>query len=171
MKPLKTRTSRRFRRNKREYVWTTSLLLSQTLTTTRVIIPLVIPDEWERGTVGSFQKGAVLQRIMGWISVIPFGTTTNASSIAGVILVNDFDETPGDPLVVADYADEDIFWSFGHQSGTSAADANEVYTQQVDIRSKRKLDTSRVVNLLLNSNTSAPEWRYSLMLRGLVQLP
>lgn len=171
MKPLKTRSSRRFRRGKREYIWCTSLLLSQTLTTTRLIIPIVLPQEWERSSGVSFQKGAVLQRIMGWISVIPFGTTTSASTMAGMILINDVDETPGDPTLVADYVDEDIFWTFGHSSGTTAADANEVLTQQVDIRSKRKLASNQVVNLLLNGNTAAPEWRYSLCLRALVALP
>lgn len=167
------RRARRFRREKREYIWSTTLLTTETLTTTVQNVPLVVPAEWQRDGVSAtaYQKGCVLLRIVGWFACIPLGTPTNPSTLAAMISKIDLEEVPPDPYVVTDYTDEDVFWTTGAIAGTVASIANSAHFEHVDIRSKRKLTSSDIIILTLQGDTTAPEWRYSLCLRALLQLP
>lgn len=192
------RRSRRFRRGKREFIWTSVIAPEIALTQTSVgapswpadVMQLVLPADWERGTL-SMQKGAVLLRIVG---DVVFYSDTNGGGLAAlraanqrfnslVILKRDVgnsaavDFLAGTPPAL----DEDVLhaesgrfdWFFENTPTLSWANGVNQTHFKLDVRTKRKLTTNDqiVMGLLTLRENLDTDVAASVQLRSLVQLP
>jgi len=171
-----SRTSRRFRRAKKEYVWCSSILSAQAVSTSTISVPLVEAAEWERGSSGSYQKGATLLAIRGWLHLAPrpINTVDGAGYVSIVKL--DFDEAASAPSAIAEYQEEDILWCGGinllsNAAGTANDASQDGHHYELNIGSRRKLESRDVIQLQLQTNVTTAQMRVSGLIRALVALP
>lgn len=169
---------------KKEWVWIQSLNLGT------VLAPgasqrqaLVIGADWDRTVGASFEKGAVLTRMVGTISVCH---DTYAS--AGLVAISqvpwyigktdvDFAATLGVANALVSYADTDVLQTGLFQimkgagvASTPSAYALEAATHRIDVKVKRKLTSEDSITLVATNNGTV-SIAISIMMRCLVQLP
>ena len=145
--------------------------MAENVALSSVVTEAVIVDsaEWQ-GAGTSFQR-ATLLRIRGWLSVCHDAQDASAGSFFAAIYVVDAGVLPISPLNAALYTDEDVIWTGGWQSATFGAGAVETripHVFDVDVKSMRKIETSREVRLTIVS-TVGLDGRFSCLLRGLVR--
>lgn len=190
--PSRTRrSSRRFRRGKREVIWTSVVFEG----VTPDVAPgtnssLVLPADWVRNTgSSSFQKGCVLERIRGYVTVHrDQGFATETTGIAGVTVYGviwkseeEEDFAANDWSQSSPYNDEDILWTDGWTlqgasnvpSGTPVqqlvpAEPHQFY---VDVKTRRKLTSDDQIVFTMQAGNAAPGAEYSGVLRCLLTLP
>lgn len=169
---------------KKEWIWVQSLNLGTTLAPgTSVRQALVIGADWDRTVGASFEKGAVLTRMVGSIHCIP-----DLAPTGGVITVFtwpwyiaktdvDFAATLlGSNNLVA-YADTDILQTGllmgikgAGAANTPSAWVEEAWNQRVDVKVKRKLTSEDSITLVATNNGPS-SLSVSVMFRCLIQLP
>lgn len=188
--PSKTRrSSRRFRRGKREVLWASIVFEN----VSAAVAPgtnsaLVLPSDWVRNTGGgAFQKGCVLERVRGWIDVHATGVAvtdsvgTVAESVYFALWKSEEEEdfAGNDWSASAVYNDEDLLWTGGvGWSGSTNLPAAGVQLQQprhktleIDVKAKRKLDSDTQIVFTAQSGAVTPQAVYSGVLRALLTLP
>ena len=161
---------------KRDLIWCTTridqLILDDALLSSTTILS---PAEWEASTTG-FDRGTVL-RIVGWLNAVQgaVGTFASQTMLAMYIIKNSSAATSAfSPLNAASYDSSDVLWSWGElvQSGTLQADKGRLtYTLPIDIKSKRKISSADVLQLVTAMDVDAagaPTYALSGMLRVLV---
>jgi len=183
------RRSRRFRRQKREYIWVCVNVLRdlQNLNGVADAFPIVVRDDWARDPTRSttLEKGAVLLRVTGDIRV---STDNNAGTYAPagsnfVWAIGKFDEDDTHALDLAtDFFNEDWLqlragtcWPTA--SSASLSPVPFALFPGVDIRVKRKLTTEDEIRLVFagyeydgtSSTTNKLAMNYEF--RSLIQLP
>lgn len=190
------RSSKRFRRAKREYIWITTLTegpgLTQTPNTALVwpydILPLVLPADWERGQQTGLQKGCTLLRIVGSLTVFSDSNGGGLGALRGVnqrfnsmiVLKRDKDDTSVlDALAGA--LDEDILhqemrridWFFDNTATQSWATGTPHAFFPIDIRAKRRLTSQDQIELGVASvrENLDTDCNMSLQVRALLMLP
>lgn len=188
--PSRTRRStRRGRIAKREVLWATIVLDNVAIPAAPgVDLSLVLPSDWVRNNnATSFQKGAVLERVRGWIDLAHGGLyATDAAGIGtetvyAVVWKSDEEEdvSANDWGAAPTYNDEDLLWVGGAVfPGSENAPAAGTFLQQpqvkhleFDIKSRRKLDSDTVISFTLQSGSGAPASNASGVLRALITLP
>lgn len=168
------RRSRGPRVGKRETIWCSSIITTQQITEAVQTIPLVEPEEWLRGSLPSYQKGATLLAIRGWIYCqrgITSAVTTNGALYMSIVKM-DLEEPVSNPAAVTEYQEEDILWCGGYQTIFDVVpmiDSGHYF--DLNVRAKRKLEASHVINLEMASNLSTVDFRVSGLVRALVMLP
>lgn len=189
------RSHRRFRRGKKEYIWITqqSTGVPQLEGTTTFYDILVAPEDWAQGegaSTANFQRGAVLERIRGWISVAPdqgalsedtilrqcWTGSIAKTSISALEEWVDLGLTFG-PALQGWYNEADILWTHGYAiTGGQApvvTDSKCGQTVQIDVPVKRKLTSQDVIVWATQEGVGNIELdaRLSYVLRALVSLP
>lgn len=169
---------------KKEWIWVQSLNLATQLPPGQnVRQALVIGADWDRTVGASFEKGAVLTRMVGTVQAIP-----DAAPTGGVVTVYtlpwyiaktdvDFAATLLGANNLVAYADTDILQTGLIMGIKGAAAVNtpsswveEAWNQRLDIKVKRKLTSEDSITLVLTNNSPSAA-SVSVMFRCLVQLP
>lgn len=182
------RSSRRARvaPKKRELIWVSTVFQGRAfgVTTAEVPAPLVAAVDWARST-SNFERGCTLLAIRGWLSVVYSNTSTSTQPNWYMSIFKadeDQDHTALNWTVGAAYGSEDILYVDGGASlygSMTPADATPQITdlgniklsRQIDIRTKRKLDTDEVIWCAFATPSAAQDWIVSGVLRCLLQLP
>lgn len=173
-----TRSSRRFRRAKRELIWATVLMdnVAANVAGAGSSTALVLPVDWQRSA--NFEKGAVLLGIRGWYS-FTYGNTSTVQlptvffSIAKMAV----DEVNQDWTVSTPYNGEDVLYTDGVSLGGPAVlsfagmPPSINLARQLEVKAKRKLDTDAAIVLNFQSPTAAEDWFITGVFRSLIQLP
>lgn len=140
---------------------------------------LLQPSDWQVAATRSFER-ATLLRIVGWLSFKQVTTVAGANAaLYAMILKMATAEANVDPTIITNYDDKDILWTHGAMFHGSDANTNldsasmielAVNTHRVDVRVKRKVDSSEKIQLEMASvsGTSAPGWECTGILRCLV---
>ena len=156
------RSSRRFSRGKKHYMWTSVLIGANAAAAIGVqdLSPIVANTDWASG---SGLDNATLIRIRGWFSVAQDAATDGA--VMAYIGLFDNDETPPSPETGSTYTDEVILWTDGFQYEASTTSQQ---TFHVDVKAKRKFTSGQSVILNVLAKTTA--MRISGVCRALIQL-
>lgn len=186
------RSSKRFRRAKREYVWTSTFSAGPGLTQGGTVfdeVTIVSPLDWQRGQIpaAGVQKGAVVVRIVGdvWFFQDPSGDVANLRSINNDlctvgVLKRDQDDTSVLDINTDALAEDwmhleqvriDTFYT---PTATLTAGWGQPNARvHLDMRVKRKLTTEDVIKLCLlaERRNLDTEVNASFLLRSLIQLP
>jgi len=116
-----------------------------------------------------FQRYTLL-RIRGWLAVSKaIGATADAGFM--MIYVTDADSATDDPSVAATYTDEDILWTGGYEFSpfvVGALEPSQNVRIDIDVKSMRKIDTSRDVRFAFTQNLNGST-TVSGVLRALVR--
>ena len=156
-----------FRRPRRgtkpKYLWTSAVLLNQTVLSTVTSTEIVRPDDWERGAT-SFER-ATLVAIRGWFCVFPIATTTE--TWFAYIGLYDEDEASSLADLVATYDTEDILATYGG-SQFSNGSIQERFNMQVNVKANRKITSATHIRMVTTGNAGGV-YQMSGVLRGLVK--
>lgn len=187
---MRRRFGRRFRAQKREFIWVSTFVTADLQVTTGVCdeFPLVQRTDWTRdpNNTETLEKGAVLTRIVGDIRVRTengSGTVSpaGASYCLGIRKVDEDDATVLDLGV--DFFQEDWMWvkggSIPPNNATSSAYAPQPNWrhESIDIRVKRKLTSEDEVRFAFGgfeangNDTGTTLLAVDYFFRALVQLP
>jgi len=173
-----TKGARRFRRAKRELIWTTTLFdnVAANVAGGGSSTSLVAAVDWVRGN--NFEKGAVFLGMRGWYQITYSSTSTSANPTAWLAVSKvDRDEVNQDITVAAFYNSEDILYCDGLSLGGPASlsfagvPPSPNPAKQIEVKAKRKLDSESVIQLSFQTPTAAEDWLLSGVFRSLVQLP
>lgn len=173
-----TRGTRRFRRAKRELIWTSTLFdnVAANLAGAGSSTTLVGAVDWVRGN--NFEKGAVLLGIRGWYQVTYSSTSTSVNPTFFLAISKvDRDEVNQDITLGAFYNSEDILYTDGGSLGGPSAFSiaglppSPNVARQLEVKAKRKLDSESVIQLSFQTPTAAEDWLITGVFRSLVQLP
>jgi len=159
---MRSRTRRRFTRGTRTLksgIWIPALV-NFSATETSGNQTLIDPTDWEQQFGGNAFERATLTRIVGWIG---YNQTANATAggqtiINCMILKRAFAESAAaDPVLLTELGERDILRVFGRPLATTAATATPSVqiVDQIDIKTKRKLDSSEVIDIVGRVNTDA----------------
>ena len=155
---------------RRNYVWTSVILESVTVTTgVPVKAVIVTPDEWQASTTGF--KRATLVCIRGWLSVNPLLSTTDFGVCFMAIVVQEEGASLVGPDNVLAYNEGNVLWTAGCAFGANGAALEQAQSVafDVDVKAKRRIDSGEVVQLVFVGSI-ANTAQISGVLRGLVQL-
>lgn len=143
-------------RRKRDLIWVTAAFSVSAVAGVPGDTNLVQANQWQPNVNTSFDR-AVLLRIVGWLSfrqTADAPTSTAFPAMYGAI----YKQVPAvsfDPAAVAGYDDTDILYTFGEmlkETGESeATDFRAWRHRQIDLRVKRKLDSSEAIQLSINT--------------------
>jgi len=170
-----SRSFRRFSRGKRDYIWCTTRV-DQTIADDELlsITTLVSPSDWEASTTG-FDRGTIVA-IRGWLNIAQMASATNAdqSTVMSYIAKNSSAaSTAFTPLTAASYDSTDVMWCTGTVLAASVAGdrARLDTTVQLDVRTKRKIDSSEVLQIVsaMDIDTASPTAAICGIVRVLVQ--
>lgn len=188
-----SKSSRRFRRGKRNLIWT-SVLFEQVVfsAVNGTTSPLVAAVDWVRGTGATFEKGAVLLGIRGWLVVnaqqvaMAGGSAPGAVGEFGSLIIwkgeEDEDLTLHDWGTATPYNDEDILWT----GGVATDDIGNISTGTVaspylsrggtqyfnlEIKTKRKLNSDDVINLTACHVSGGIAQTFCGVVRSLIEVP
>lgn len=173
-----TKGLRRFRRAKRELIWTTTLFdnVAANVAGGGSSTALVAAVDWVRGN--NFEKGAVLLGMRGWYQITYSSTSTNPNPTAWLAISKvDRDEVNQDVTVAAFYNSEDVLYTDGVALGGPAAISFAGLppslnpARQLEVKAKRKLDSESIVQLSFQTPSAAEDWLITGVFRSLVQLP
>lgn len=176
-----TRATRRFKRNKREMIWTSTVLenVNAGVTTASIPFPLVLGSDWARNSSASFERGATLLGIRGWYQIGYQATSTiGAPTCYLVIHKGELDEDPSlsNWTGAAAYNNEDVLFTDGRHydflSGTSPATqaGSGLPSQQLEVRSKRKLNSDDTIDLSFVTPSANQDWSISGVFRALIAI-
>lgn len=170
------RSSRRFRRGKRELIWTTiaGQSIAAALPGANLPLSLVLPVDWVRGT--NFERGAVLQGIRGWYQVGYAATSTSVSPNWFLSIVkHEVDEvtTGQDWTTAGPYNGEDVLYTDGgHMETVTATPSGNLHlSRQLEVRTKRKLTSDDFIGVNFMSPSAAQDWTIGFVIRALIALP
>jgi len=171
-----SRSVRRFSRGGKDYIWCTTRVDQVVLDDELVSIStLLSPSDWEASTTG-FDRGTLVS-IRGWLSTQQgaAGTTNDATLMAMYVVKNSSAAASTfSPLLASSYDNSDVLWSSGLMvTGTPIRDNSRmaISTQQIDIKSKRKVSSGDVIQLVsaMDIDTASPTMFVGGFLRCLVQ--
>jgi len=142
-------------RVKKDYVWkTSSIALTGTGAGAAQYTTILTPADWQVGSTG-FERATVLA-IRGWLYFTNVVLGSNFPGSYAAIYKGSVTEAPSfDPRAIATYDAYDILRVFGAPGARAAVTtaSDEVpHVQHVDIKSKRKVDSSE--NLLFAFGTA-----------------
>jgi len=172
---MRSRSVRRFSRGKRDYIWCTSRIDQAIIDDEGLSIStLVSPSDWEASTTG-FDRGTLVA-IRGWLatSQAANGTTADQTMVAMYIAKNNSAAASAfSPLLASAYDSTDILWCSGTLiQSTAAGERGRLDTTlQLDIKAKRKISSSDVIQLVtaMDVDTVSPTFFVSGIVRCLVQ--
>jgi len=171
-----SRSSRRFSRGKKDYIWCTTRVDQPVLDDeTLFITTLVSPSDWVASSTG-FERGTIVA-IRGWLCVSQLASGTNADGTILAMYIAKNASTAASafsPLSAASYDTTDIMWCDGASMLASVAGDRshpESATRQLDVRAKRKIDSSEVLQLVsaMDIDTASPTAQVSGIVRTLIQ--
>jgi len=168
---MASRRGRRFSAVKRQMIWTAVQLDGAVLTSAGTAADIVAPADWT--AIGGFEKGAVLQRIRGCVSVSTAVVTTLSARCWMMICKINGAETVPLPQAVGSYVLEDVLWQSNALFIQTAANAATIQPVQfdVDVKSKRRLDTNSLITFVIQGTGTAGALAANVLLRGLVAKP
>jgi len=166
---------RTFRRGKRDFIWCTSRIDQSIIDDEGLSIStLVSPSDWEASTTG-FDRGTLVA-IRGWLFAHQGAVATAADQtmVAMYIAKNNSSAASAfSPLLASAYDSTDILWCAGAllQSSLSGDRSTLSHGIQLDVKSKRKISSSDVIQLVtaMDIDTAAPTYFVSGIVRCLVQ--
>jgi len=164
---------RRFARKPKDLVWVTTLTENTIPESTLTEVQLVSAGTWE-ANANNFER-ATLLRIVGYISIAQSAASTSGepTGLYLAIAKQGLGETANfDPGTAGDYDVTDVMWCYGVAASATAQRQASTWsnTLPVDIRVKRKLDSSEKISLfmIMGSDAATPAWNYQLCLRALI---
>jgi len=158
------------KRGPKNNVWSVLVLEDVAISTTTIESAIVAPADWSGVTGTGFEKGTLL-RIRGWLGFTLSQTSAAQTTLFGMIYVTDANDVVHSPALAASYATEDVLWSWGQiwpTGNASALEKNATLSVPVDVKSMRKIDSSKQVRLALIVSTTSGVL-ISGVLRGLVR--
>lgn len=162
-------TTRTFRSTsrKQDVKWATpSIGLDQNvLQSANLQSQLLVDADWD--TLIAFERVTLL-RIRGWIA-FSSQISTAACGVVGAIWKMPAAVTVPSPLLAASYDVTDTLWTGGAQFAATASNNGQTWRQDIDIKTKRKLDPEDSIGLALRATTAAASVRASWFLRCLWQ--
>jgi len=160
------------RRSNQDLLWVPNSIAVTVSEAVQSDVVLLTPGDWQVGLTQSFERCTLL-RIVGWLITVQTaaGTDANFSALYMAIwkggLLDVFD-----PTLIGDYDDHDILWTAGTNIGSSATQSINApkWPGFIDIRTKRKVDSSEEVILSghINTDTATPAATMVGVLRCLV---
>jgi len=169
------RSFRRFSRGKRDYIWCTTRVDQVVLDDENLsIATLAAPSDWVASSTG-FDRGTIVA-IRGWLQVLQLASATNGDGTCVAMYIAKNASTASSafsPLTAASYDVTDVMWCAGTALAASVAGdrARLDTTIQLDVRVKRKIDASEVLQLVtaMDIDTASPTAQVSGIVRTLVQ--
>jgi len=156
----------------KDWVWVTTLTENTIGESTLTEVQLVSAGTWE-ANANNFER-CTLHRIVGYLSLAQSAAATagEATGLYLAIAKQGLGETANfDPGTAADYDVTDVMWTWGCVAQATVSDAKPMSnTIPIDIRVKRKLDSSEKISLfmIMGSDAASPSWKYQLCLRALI---
>jgi len=167
------RRARSFTRKAKDWVWVTSTTQGLVAESTVAEVQLVTAGTWEANAT-NFER-ATLTRIVGWLAVqqTVAGTAGESGSFHIAIAKTGLTEAGNfNPITSGDYDTTDVLWTWGMPigAGSTLTRPQLADTIAVDIRVKRKLDSSEKLSIYFasDSDAAAPAWSFALCLRSLI---
>lgn len=179
--PRTTRSSKRFRRAKRELIWSTVVFNQVPFGADGLAQGLVVGTDWVRSN--NFEKGAVLLGIRGWYQVTPVITGTPDAGFSSWFMAISKDEEDsvvfvGDWTTAAPYNSEDVLYVDGGAQTRGGAESSVNFFEGapnlarfLEVKSKRKLNSDDVINVRFQTDNNNRSWYATGVFRALVQLP
>jgi len=169
------RSSFRFRRGKRDYVWVTTRV-DQVILDDEALsaATLVSPSDWIASSTG-FDRGTIVA-VRGWLSFAQTVAATGADNTCVMSYIAKNSTTSASafsPLTATSYDNTDIMWCMGSllQASLSGDRARWDSTYELNIKAKRKIDSSEVLQLItaMDTDTASPTAALSGIVRTLIQ--
>jgi len=152
-------TRRSVARSNKDLLWVPNSIAVIVTEAAQQDIVLLTPGDWQVGLTQNFERCTLL-RIVGWLATVQTAAATDASVSALYAAVwkgGSLDVF--DPILIGDYDDHDILWTVGRALSSSATASNNSFGLSgplpVDIRVKRRVDSSEEVILSMHINTDA----------------
>jgi len=170
------RSSRRFSRGKKDYIWATTRVDQPVLDDeTLFITTLVAPSDWVASSTG-FERATIVA-IRGWLCVsqLASGTNNDGTILAMYIAKNASTAASAfSPLAASSYDTTDVMWCDGASMLASVAGDRshpESVTRQLNVKAKRKIDSSEVLQLVsaMDIDTASPTALVSGIVRVLIE--
>ena len=157
-------------RAKGKYIWTVVFLEAFNVPATPVGADICIGTDF---AAHSGREGCTLMAIRGWLSFCAQAGTGQDVLSAFIAVVDEDESSVGaslDPALVGTYTDEDILWTGGFSKGPATTDVGfgPTFTEQINIKARRKIHTGQEVRLQLT--TMNDEIQASGILRALLKV-
>jgi len=163
---------RRAVKRHRDLVWITTIVQASVLEATPTDIALlVLPADWS--ITGGMERCTLLG-MRGWLCQCQttVGTAADATGGYGAIYKcgHEVPLNTMDPSVATEYADNDVFFSFG--CGVNSQVAAPLAPLMLDVKSKRKLTSADTLRLayVVDADTATPRVNVNGVVRSLLQL-
>jgi len=176
-----TRAQRRFRRGKRELIWSSVVFNGAVFGDETLSQALVISTDWVRSN--NFEKGAVLLGIRGWYQVTPVlsSGTPNPdyfNHFMSIVLTEADEIQVLNWYTAGPYNGEDILFTDGGAFSGGGSEAGVVtwanspnLSRQLEVKAKRKLNSDSLVAVNFQTDADSKSHFVSGVFRSLIQLP
>jgi len=165
---------RSFAKHNKDLLWVPNSIAVTVTEAAQADIVLLTPGDWQVGLTQSFERCTLL-RIVGWLATVQTAAGTDASISALYAAVwkgGSLDVF--DPILIGDYDDHDILMTMGRGLSSSATASVTSHGLSgpipIDIRTKRRVDSSEevILSLHINNDTATPAVNVTGILRCLV---
>lgn len=178
------RTSRRFQRGKRNYVWASVFVIGdqRSLNGDVDAFPIVVRDDWARDPANgqTIEKGAVLQRIVGNVRVRTFSSALGVSGQGSAYIwgIGKFDEDDAQVLnLTTSFFGEDWMRLEAGSNNINLAPSDPQERHAVDMTVKRKLTSEDEIRFCfggfsgLTATVSTDILLVDYFFRSLIEVP